>query len=155
MRILILLAVFAFSLPAMAQQLFPVQIDADAVFFEQDKKEIRFSGNVGVSHKGLVLKAEELAASYEEQIDDIDKVVAKGGVSVSKDAEKVTGDRATYNIAEQILLLEGNVTYLRDGSLLKGEKLEYNVATGKAQLMGEEVNRVRAEFSSGVIRGQK
>lgn len=154
-KLSILVSALVLSVTAVAQNLFPVQIDADGVFFEQDKKEVRFSGDVSVSHKDLVLKAEELVAAYTEQVDDIERVVAKGGVAVSKGDERVTGDSATYHINKQILLLEGNVSYLRDGSLLKGEKLEYNVATGKAQLMGEQVNRVRAEFNSGAIRGRK
>lgn len=132
----------------------PVAVDADALYLDQDKKEIRFSGSVKVTHKSLKLMAEELYAQYQEGIEDIDQVVAEGKVSVIKDNEEITGDKASYFIKEQLLYLEGNVTYNRDGSLLKGEKLKYDVRQGKASLMGEEVNRVRAEFTSDMIRGK-
>ncbi len=154
LKLLLSLSLFVVASLQVSANPFPVKIDADALFFEQDKKEVRFTGQVKVTHQGMYLTAQELIASYENQADDIQEVYAIGDVKVVKGNDVVKGDKATYNINNQILLLEGNVDYKRDGTLLKGEKLEFNIATGKAQLMGEDVNRVRAEFSAGAIKGR-
>ncbi len=67
---------------------------------------------------------------------------------VSKD-QIGTGDRGSYDKAENKVYLTGNVTLTQGENVVKGDRLVYDVTTGMATVQGgaAQGGRVRSTFT--------
>ena len=136
----------------------PLNIDAGKLdFFEKEQKLI-YSGSVIVTNGPSTLKASRLiifldgkggdqpAATTNDRVKHID---AEGPVTLVSKDQIGTGDRGSYDKAENKVYLIGNVTLTQAENIVKGDKLVYDVTTGMATVQGgaAQGGRVRSTFT--------
>ncbi|MGD9542629.1 MAG: lipopolysaccharide transport periplasmic protein LptA [Methylocystis sp.] len=136
----------------------PLNIDAGKLdYFEKEQKLI-YSGSVIVTQGPTTLKASRLviflegkgggepAATNNDRVKHID---ADGPVTLVSKDQIGTGDRGSYDKAENKVYLTGNVTLTQGENIVKGEKLVYDVGTGLATVQGgaSQGGRVRSTFT--------
>jgi lipopolysaccharide export system protein LptA len=135
----------------------PLNIDAGKLdFFDQEQKLV-YSGGVIVTNGPSTLKASRLtilldgkgasgAATSNDRVKHID---AEGPVTLVSKDQIGTGDRGSYDKAENKVFLTGNVTLTQGENIVKGDRLVYDVASGVATVQGggAQGGRVRSTFT--------
>ena len=149
----------------------PVTIEADKlVYFDKEQKAV-YTGNVVVIQgdtkmtcSGLTIYMEKAAApggatapaapapapanggGSSSHVKHLDAV---GPVTVVSKTQVATGDRGSYDKAQDKVWLFGNVTLSDGGNVTKGDKLTYDLATGVATVDTGAAGRVKGLFISG------
>lgn len=159
-RLLVLAACLAGGLaaPALAQEssvsrLSGLQLSGDQpIQIESDKLEVRegesvavFSGNVSVTQGPTLLKAGRMTVYYAQGGSgsaatgsaNIDRLEVDDKVYVKSNEQVATGDRGTFDMKTEVLVLSGKEVVLSEGSnVLVGCKLTVQMRTGEAQVDG-------------------
>lgn len=136
----------------------PLNIDAGKLdYFDQEQKLV-YSGSVIVTNGPSTLKASRLviflegkgapdAASSNDRVKHID---ADGPVTLVSKDQIGTGDRGSYDKADNKVYLTGNVTLTQGDNIVKGDRLVYDVTSGVATVQGgggAQGGRVRSTFT--------
>lgn len=136
----------------------PLNIDAGKLdYFDQDQKLV-YSGSVIVTNGPSTLKASRLiiflegkgapdAAASNDRVRHID---ADGPVTLVSKDQIGTGDRGSYDKADNKVYLTGNVTLTQGDNIVKGDRLVYDVTSGVATVQGgggQGGGRVRSTFT--------
>lgn len=155
-RLLSLLAIFAFATPMAAQTNInlggisadpsaPVEVAADNLTVDQDTGTATFSGNVKIGQGDLRLSAGTVEVVYAASTGDIARLKASGGVTFATATEAAEARSADYDIANGTLVLNGDVLLTQGASAIAAEQMTVNLVTGNAQMSG----RVRTVFQQG------
>ncbi len=147
----------------------PVSIEADKlVYFDKEQKAV-YTGNVVVIQgdskmtcSGLTIYMEKAggpgdaapaagaakngAGGSSSHVKHLD---AAGPVTVVSKTQVATGDRGSYDKAQNKVWLIGNVTLSDSGNVTKGDKLTYDLATGEATVDTGAAGRVKGLFIPG------
>lgn len=136
----------------------PLNIDAGKLdFFDQEQKLV-YSGSVIVTNGPSTLKAARITIFLEGKgaagggatsNDRVKHIDADGPVTLVSKDQIGTGDRGSYDKAENKVYLTGNVTLTQGDNVVKGERLVYDVTTGVATVQGGSAQggRVRSTFT--------
>jgi len=121
----------------------PVEIVADSLTVEQERRLATFTGNVDAVQGDLRLRADKLFVHYDQgeeggpqaaqpagQQGSIRRIEAVGNVFVTQPGETAQGDRGTYEPGSGAMTLEGEVVLTRDQNVIRGARLESNERTG-------------------------
>lgn len=132
----------------------PIQIESDKLeVFDKDNKAI-FSGNVNVVQGPTLLKAGKLTVFYVQGTGSaatgsaaIDKIEADGTVYVKSEDQIATGDKGTFDMKSEVLVLSGKEVVLTQGdNILTGCKLTVQMKTGEANVESCSGGRVKGLF---------
>ncbi|MBM3563734.1 MAG: lipopolysaccharide transport periplasmic protein LptA [Alphaproteobacteria bacterium] len=135
----------------------PLNIDAGKLdYFEKEQKLI-YSGSVIVTQGPSTLKASRLIIFLEGKgggqpaettNDRVKHIDVEGPVTLVSKDQIGTGDRGSYDKAENKVHLIGNVTLTQGENVVKGDRLDYDVTTGMATVQGgaAQGGRVRSTF---------
>lgn len=135
----------------------PLNIDAGKLdYFEKEQKLI-YSGSVIVTQGPSTLKASRLIIFLEGKgagqpaettNDRVKHIDVEGPVTMVSKDQIGTGDRGSYDKAENKVHLMGNVTLTQGENIVKGDRLVYDVTTGMATVQGgaAQGGRVRSTF---------
>jgi lipopolysaccharide export system protein LptA len=146
----------------------PVSIEADKlVYFDKEQRAV-YTGNVIVIQgdskmtcSGLTIFMEKAGAPSAAPANDAAKtgadsssshvkhLDAAGPVTVISKTQVATGDRASYDKAQNKVWLLGNVTLSDSGNVTKGDKLTYDLTTGQATVDTGAAGRVKGLFIPG------
>ena len=146
----------------------PVSIEADKlVYFDKEQRAV-YTGNVIVIQgdskmtcSGLTIFMEKAGAPDAAPAKDAAKsgadsssshvkhLDAAGPVTVISKTQVATGDRASYDKAQNKVWLLGNVTLSDSGNVTKGDKLTYDLTTGQATVDTGAAGRVKGLFIPG------
>jgi lipopolysaccharide export system protein LptA len=123
----------------------PVRIQAGSLEVRDKDKQAVFSGNVQVVQGDTTLRCKTLIVFYEndpskpaipiaqgkgEGQQQMRRMEAKGGVTVTQKDQVATGDSADYDVRANTITLKSNVVVTRGQDVLKGEKLVVNLTSG-------------------------
>lgn len=146
------------SLPAFASGLEghdteqPIDIVADELKVDQDKKLAIFEGAVEVTQGDLKFLTETLRVYYETGDSENPKIVrldATGRVRLESPGESAEGNWAVYDVKSKTVTIVGDVWLKRENSEIKGERLEIDLVSGVTKFDGqalEEDGRVSGRF---------
>jgi len=127
----------------------PVEISADTLSVDQSDGSAVFEGNVLVVQGELRLSAGKLRVEYATDDEDngtgISRLLASDGVVLIANQEKAEAEEATYDLAGNRVILDGDVLLATGSSALLANHAEIDLATGKATLSG----RVRTVLQPG------
>lgn len=158
-----LLALLALAAPvAVAQQSFggaftgfsttseePIQIEADKLEVRDAEKRAVYLGNVTVRQGETLLKTAELQVFYAgggqtpgESGTSVERIIANGRVIVQSNNRTATGDEAVFEMADETIVLTGNVVLTEDDNVVRGERLVVDLRTGEAQMQGGRVQTI-------------
>ncbi len=133
----------------------PIEISADSLEVLQDDETAIFRGNVDVVQGKLRLRANELKVHYRSKkkgggkgkSGSIQRIVARGQVSVSSPNESAKGDNGVYDVEAAEITLTGKVVLKRGQNVIRGRRLVLHLATGISRMEGGKGDRVRGVFT--------
>ena len=143
----------------------PIEITADTLEVRQQEQIATFSGNVDAVQGEMVLSADLLRVYYGEREEkersegdqpgqSIRRIEAEGNVFLSSPRETAQGEKGTYDLIANQVILEGAVVLTQDDNVIRGERLEIDLTTGHARMLAAApgagqatpAQRVRAVF---------
>ena len=123
----------------------PVEYAANRIELQDRQNRVVLSGNVQITQAGLNLSAARTIVNYSDAGSlSIQRIMATGGVTVSRGNERARGDTAVYDFNRRIITMAGNVRLNRGGDTLNGGRLVIDLASGVSSVDG------RASGSSSV-----
>lgn len=123
----------------------PVTYAADRIELQDRQNRVVLSGGVVLEQAGLTVRAARMVVSYSDTGTlSIQRIIATGGVQVTRGDEAASGDVAVYDFNRRIITLAGDVRLRRGGDTLNGGRLVIDLRSGVSSVDG------RASGSSGV-----
>ncbi|PBB35546.1 LPS ABC transporter substrate-binding protein LptA [Mesorhizobium sp. M1A.F.Ca.ET.072.01.1.1] len=131
----------------------PIQIESDKLEVRQADSAAIFSGNVTVNQGPTLLKAGKMTVYYVKDPNapkgaaagasamtgaaNIDHLVVENKVYIKSNDQIATGDKGTFDMKTQVLVLSGSEVVLSQGdNVLKGCKLTVQMKSGLANVDG-------------------
>ena len=116
----------------------PVEVTADALSVDRETGRAVFSGNVLIIQGDLRLAAGEVEVVYAETDEgtDIDRVLASGGVLVTRGEDAAEGQEAEYLVQDASLTLNGNVLVTQGPTAIAGDRMVVDLQTGSGTVTG-------------------
>ncbi|MGB3391232.1 MAG: LptA/OstA family protein [Pseudaminobacter sp.] len=122
----------------------PIQIESDKLEVREAENVAIFTGNVSVVQGPTLLKSGKMTVYYVKDggsaatgSANIDRLEVDGKVYVKSNAQVATGDRGTFDMKTEVLVLSGKEVVLSEGSnVLVGCKLTVQMKTGEAKVDG-------------------
>tara|TARA_B100001248_G_C27323062_1_gene427701 strand:+ start:208 stop:666 length:459 start_codon:yes stop_codon:yes gene_type:complete len=138
---IVLLFLFLY-LNAYSQARKPIEIIADSMQWNKQLGQAIATGNARAIQGETTIKANKIIAVLsEDNSQQIKELQAIGKVVFLKDRQLATGDKATYYINQEKVIIRGNVELKRDDNIIKGEKLIIDFLTGLSKMEGSGTNQ--------------
>jgi lipopolysaccharide export system protein LptA len=132
----------------------PIDIEADALEVDDQKKIAVFTGNVSATQGDFNLRSREIQVRYAAKAkgtttasadgsagglpggsNDITQIDAKGKVLVTnKNDMTATSEWAVFEVPKQQVTLGGDVVLSRGANVIKGDKMVIDLKTGRARV---------------------
>ena len=120
----------------------PIEILADSMQWNKQLGQAIATGNAKAIQGQTTIKANKIIAVLsEDNSQQIQELQAIGKVVFLKDKQLATGDKATYYINQEKVIIRGNVELKRDDNVIKGEKLIIDFLTGLSKMEGSSTNK--------------
>ena len=120
----------------------PIEILADSMQWDKQLGQAIATGNAKAIQGQTTIKANKIIAVLsEDNSQQIKELQAIGKVVFLKDKQLATGDKATYYINQEKVIIRGNVELKRDDNVIKGEKLIIDFLTGLSKMEGSGTNQ--------------
>jgi len=116
----------------------PIHITADHVEAKSGQNSVRFYGNVVAKQKNVTLRCDDLTAYYVKGGKAIDKIVARGKVSITQLAKKVECGRAVFYNAERKIVLDNSPVAWEGGNRISGDKMILYLEKNEIQILGSK-----------------
>jgi lipopolysaccharide export system protein LptA len=123
----------------------PVKIDADRLDYLDKEQKLVYAGSVIVVNGPSTLKASKLTILLAKTegtkptdgagSDKVRHVDGDGPITLVSPDQIATGDRMTFDRAENKVHLLGNVVWTQGETVIRGEHLVYDLATKQAQVL--------------------
>jgi len=140
----------------------PINIDADTLDIREDgaQRISVFSGGVVVKRGPTTMKAKTITLYSDKdqspQTGAFSRIEAAGPVYVNSEGQTVTGDKATVDMASQLITLTGNVVLTRGSTdVAKGDVLTVNLKTGAANFKNAPGKRIQIVIQPDDAKGGK
>lgn len=124
----------------------PIQIESDKLEVRESENLAIFTGNVSVTQGPTVMKSGKMTVYYAKDAKGgsaatgsaaIDRLEVDDKVYVKSDKQVATGDRGTFDMKTEVLVMSGKEVVLSEGdNVLVGCKLTVQMKTGLAQVDG-------------------
>lgn len=130
----------------------PINITADKVLADLNRKSITYTGNVIVIQGDVRMRANMMKVNTADG--KADTIEAHGGVIVdSPRSGTATGDAGLYDVKPRTVTLTGRVVLTRAKDVLRGTKLTVNLNTGQAVLGAQGAAPAAAGQRGGRVQG--
>jgi lipopolysaccharide export system protein LptA len=123
----------------------PVEVTSDSLSVANENGQAVFEGNVLVIQGPMRLAAARIAVDYAQNTEgrnEIEQMVASGGVTFVNGADAAESTDAVYSPEAGTLVMSGSVLLTQGPTVLSGDKLVVDLATGTGVMEG----RVRSTF---------
>ena len=115
----------------------PVTYAADRIELQDRQDRVVLSGNVNITQAGLTMRAARTLVNYSDAgALEIQRIMATGGVTVTRGNESASGDIAVYDFARRIITMAGDVQLKRGSDTLNGGRLVIDLASGVSSVDG-------------------
>lgn len=117
----------------------PVEVTADSLEMNRDAGTALFRGNVLIVQGPLRLSGAEVDVLYgpgAEGETQIQRVEARGGVTLVNGPDAAEGDEAVYTVGSGEVVMTGDVLLTRPDAAMTGERLRVNVDDGTGVMEG-------------------
>jgi lipopolysaccharide export system protein LptC len=129
----------------------PMQIRSTTLEVRDKEKKATFLGNVLMTQGDTTVKSNTLDVFYEPEGDaagkkaptgpsdqqQIRRIEAKGGVTVTQKDQTATGDTGIFDTRANTVTLIGNVVITQGPQIIKGERLTADLTSGVSQVEGK------------------
>lgn len=131
----------------------PMEITADSMRFEQDKRVIVFKGNVHAQREDIDIRALTVTVHLKKTQGqaqagttggEIDKIVAEGDVRITQGGRLGTSDYATYYADKGLLVMEGDPVLEEGKNRIAGKIVRLYLRENRSEIEGGGGKRVEA-----------
>ncbi len=135
----------------------PLVIDAGSLDFFDREQKLVYSDRVLVANGPSTLKASRLIVYLEDKKktaggdkDRVKRVDAEGPVTLTSTNQVTTGDRVSFDRAQNRVQLTGNVTITEGDTVVRGDRAAYDMTSGDASVEADSAQgrRIRTTFTS-------
>lgn len=150
----------------------PIQIVSDRLDAYQEKDLVQFSGNVVATQGERVIKSDTLMLFFKKKAEnraekkgtaadgaakagDIDRIEAKGSVTISEKDRVVTGEQATLFNDEQKIVVTGNPVMREGSNVITGDRIVVLLDENRGIVEGAAGKRVTATIYPEESKGKK
>ena len=141
-KICLILLFFLLYLNAYPEARKPIEILADSMEWNKQLGQAIATGNAKAIQDQTTITANKIIAVLnEDNSQQIKELQAIGKVVFIKDKQLATGDKATYYINEDKVIITGNVELKRDDNIIKGEKLIIDFLSGLSKMEASGTNQ--------------
>jgi len=123
----------------------PVQVTSDSLSINQADGSAVFTGNVLVIQGDLRLTAAKVQVEYAATGNDIQRLIASGGVTMANATDAAEARDAVYSLADGMLEMTGDVLLTQGRNTISGGKLRIDLKGGTGVMEG----RVQTTFTPG------
>lgn len=115
-----------------------VEVVADSLTIDQTTGRAVFVGNVVILQGDLRIAAHEVEVIYAtgDGANEVEEVIASGGVLVTRGEDAAEGDSARYDIESGFLTMTGDVLVTQGSTTIAGDKMTIDMATGDGVVDG-------------------
>ena len=145
----IICILFFINQTIMANEVIPVDIIADEMQWNDDKKIAYALGNAIATQGEKKISADKLIVhlEQEENNNEIILIEAEGNVIFTNKKEIATGKNAKYDFIKNNIIIKHEVTLKRNDNIMKGELLIMDLNTGISQITSAKNNdKVKMRF---------
>lgn len=150
---------FISSVPSFGQtgegKVTPIRIHSSRLESFNDQRKVIFTGDVVAKRAGMTLYADQMTVIYRKDQDkkgpskntnkeQVETIIAKGHVKITKGKRVATGTEGVYNDAEQNIVLTGNPQVWQGENMVKGDKITVFLAEDRSIVECQAGNRVEA-----------
>lgn len=114
----------------------PTNISSDTLVLQNKDRVFIYSGNVRVTQGDMTLTSKTLEGLYSEK-NEIQRMVAKGDVIITKAELKATGGKALYEAATNTVLLTESPQVEQKGSILTADRIRVFLDEDRSQAEGD------------------
>jgi lipopolysaccharide export system protein LptA len=122
----------------------PIEIESDKLEVRENENKAIFTGNVNVTQGPTVMKSGSMVVYYAKDggsaatgSSNIERLEVDGKVYVKSDRQVATGDKGTFDMKTEVLVLSGSEVVLSEGNnVLVGCKLTVQMKSGEAKVDG-------------------
>jgi lipopolysaccharide export system protein LptA len=143
----LLLSACLFSLlplQVQAEEMLPINIEADRMKSDQQKNVVTFTGNVDARQGDLIIKAEQMTVSYGSgsgksgnfAAGNVEKIHARGKVTISNKDWTAKADSLDFYTAEEKAHLIGNAEARQGQNTVSGESIILFLKEGRSVVEG-------------------
>lgn len=116
----------------------PIHIISDHMEAKQGSNSVRFYGNVDAKQRDVTLRCDDLTAFYTNGGNAIDKIIARGRVSITQKNKKVACGKAIFYNAERQIVLEDSPTAWDGANKISGSRMILLLEKNEIQVLGSE-----------------
>jgi lipopolysaccharide export system protein LptA len=113
----------------------PTNISADSLTLNAKQRIFTYKGNVTVEQGDMKLTSKTLEGTYTED-NQIQKLIAKGNVKITKQEIEATGQQALYDAPSATILLSDNPQLKQGESILTADRIKVFLKENRSQAEG-------------------
>lgn len=116
----------------------PVEAVSDNLTIDQTNGRALFTGNVIIIQGDLRIAAEAVEVVYSDTdgARNVDRVIATGGVLITRGEDAAEGQEAVYAVADAVLTMTGDVLVTQGTTTIAGDSMEVDMTTGDGIVTG-------------------
>jgi lipopolysaccharide export system protein LptA len=114
----------------------PVEVTADSLSVESSSNTATFKGNARAGQGELRLAAEVIVVTYAKDGSRIEQIEATRNVMFTNGVEIAEANKAVYRVADELIVMTGNVVLLQGQNAISGDDLTLDLATSKGVIKG-------------------
>jgi lipopolysaccharide export system protein LptA len=135
----------------------PIHIVSDRLDAYNEKRMVVFSGNAMATQGGRTIRSDVLTLYYKEEKKsaapstgeaggpgDVERVEAKGHVTISEGDRIVTGDNAVFEQDAQKITMTGNAVMREGANIIRGDRIIVLLDENRGVVEGTQNSRVTA-----------
>ena len=114
----------------------PVEVTAETLDVNQNDNTAVFTGNVVIGQGEMRLSAPRVLVVYKADQSGIQRLEARGGVTIVSGQDAAEGSEADYNIDSRMIELRGNVLLVQGPQALTSDTMMVDTRAGTARMTG-------------------
>lgn|GEM_PF-526281 len=124
----------------------PVTITAQRMEANRKLHQVTYLDNVIVKKEDLTIYAPRIVITFDEKMEEIERINAEGGVRVVDPEKTATAEKATYLNDQDVLVLTGNPRVWQGDNVITGAKITVFRAEDRAVVEGDDKQRVTTVY---------
>lgn len=122
----------------------PIEVTAKQLEVLQEQRQSIFTGDVVVVQGEMTMSAAKLTMFLQQKEDQLERLVAAGGVKVTYLDRVATSTKAIYYQVDEKLVLVGNAEVVQGQNKITGEEITLYLQDNRSVIKSSETGRVKA-----------
>jgi lipopolysaccharide export system protein LptA len=129
-----------------------VDIEADRLDVDTKNGTAIFKGKVKAAKPDITIKGDTLTLLYDQKTRKITMLTAEGDVTILWQDKNATCSKAIYNLANEVMVMTGNVVITRGQERLSGQRVTMD-KKNDTQVVEGAGSRVKVRVNAGESKG--